>query len=372
MTIGRRRDVLQAMQNDKDITLTPAQEQNSEEFLSRITSFIKNSKMSECSGQKFFRQKGAKDDTTGEELFHILNHLMTAEDSDERRSQFNMNDYTRYFMTADGRLVNDMIRVNSHDHNGHTWTYIAFEFLHSPDLAKLATKMYPTGLVQLEMDFFLGICKGDQFQCGHCGNSDRNLKYWPMCFIIAKSENHTAAGSLLKRTLGLYQEAGGDGKSVMVDGGKALDKATRLENEARAASSSVEHVNEASSSVEQVNAGMKRVVQSHIMAESHVMAAFDGQEASDEGDDRGRENVERKVTSLLESHQLQLERCFSHITRNAGSRGGGWRGGKGSLERALITCKCPKGIRKKVRLICSYYDICILINLICSYYDILS
>ena len=359
MDIGKRRDVMQAMEMDKSIILTQAQEQNSEEFLARITSFIKHKKKSNCSGQKFFREVGSKDDTTGEELYHILNHLMTAEDSDERRSQFNMNDYTRYFMTADGRLVNDMIRVHSHDHDGHTWTYIAFEFLHSPDLAKLATKMYPTGLVQLEM-VFLGICKGDQFQCGHCGNSDRNLKYWPMCFIIAKSENHTAAGSLLKRTLGLYQEAGGDGKSVMVDGGKALDKATRLENEARAASSSVEHVNEASSSVEQVNAGMKRVVQSHIMAASNVMAAFDGQEASDEGDDRGRENVERKVTSLLESHQLKLERCFSHITRNAGSRGGGWRGGKGSLERALITCKCPKGIRKKVRLLCSYYDICIL------------
>jgi len=237
MDIGKRRDVMQAMEMDKSIILTQAQEQNSEEFLARITSFIKHKKKSNCSGQKFFREVGSKDDTTGEELYHILNHLMTAEDSDERRSQFNMNDYTRYFMTADGRLVNDMIRVHSHDHDKHTWTYIAFEFLHSPDLAKLATKMYPTGLVQLEMDFFLGICKGDQFQCGHCGNSDRNLKYWPICFIIAKSENHTAAGSLLKRTLGLYQEAGGDGKSVMVDGGKALDKATRLENEARAASS---------------------------------------------------------------------------------------------------------------------------------------
>jgi len=108
MTIGRRRDVLQAMQSNKDITLTQAQEDNPEEFLKRITSFIEHKKRSNCSGQKFFREVGSNDDTTGEELYHILNHLMTAEDSDERRGQFNMNDYTRYFMTADGRLVNDM------------------------------------------------------------------------------------------------------------------------------------------------------------------------------------------------------------------------------------------------------------------------
>ena len=149
MSIGARRNVMQAMMRDKNITKTRAQEQNSEEFLARITSFIKNSKKSECSGQKFFRQVGAKDNTTGEDLYHILNHLMSSKDSEERRRQFNMDDYTRYFMSVDGELVNEMIRVHSHDHDKNTWTYIVFEFLHSPDVAELAN-IYPAIEIKLK------------------------------------------------------------------------------------------------------------------------------------------------------------------------------------------------------------------------------
>lgn len=80
------------------------------------------------------------------------------------------------------------------------------------------------------MDFFLGVCPGNQWQVGHFGISDRNHKYYVLCFIIAKSENHEAAGKLVDRACELASI-----DKVLVDGGKALSKAIGMKDQSNIA-----------------------------------------------------------------------------------------------------------------------------------------
>ena len=80
-----------------------------------------------------------------------------------------------------------------------------------------------------------------------------------------------------------------------------------------------------------------------------IIEAFIGQDNTDNGDVQGRKNLEQRLTKLLHSHKLDLMRCLAHIVRNAGTRGGGWRGGKGSLCRALLNGGCSKKKMQQVR-----------------------
>ena len=59
------------------------------------------------------------------------------------------------------------------------------------------------------------------------GISDRNHKYFLLCFIIAKSENHKAAGKLIDRGCELVEM-----DRILVDGGEALDKAIGIKDSA--------------------------------------------------------------------------------------------------------------------------------------------
>ena len=79
-----------------------------------------------------------------------------------------------------------------------------------------------------------------------------------------------------------------------------------------------------------------------------VMEGFIGQANNAAGDLVGRANLENRVKSLLDFRRLLKERCHTHITRGAGSRGGGFRGGKGSLCRALLNSGCSQKMMKKV------------------------
>lgn len=261
----------------------------------------------------------------------------------------------------------------------------------------------------------MSVCDGNEWQVGHIGLSDKYHKYWILCLIIAKSENHTAAGLLLKRATQLLRDAGGDGRCVLVDGGKALDKAVRKENEKRVdqvkhtcvgsgpvitisaqepereevanldgelvqselqeEEGSPETVNvdgelvqselqEEEGSPDTVNIGGELVqavdsAQEYVFSEAEdaifekTVEAFAGQQASDTGDMLGRMDLEERLKILLESVKLGLERCLAHMTRNAGSRGGGWIGGKGSLCRDLLNCGCSK---KDMQKVSSYID----------------
>ena len=218
----------------------------------------------------------------------------------------------------------------------------------------------------------MSVCFGNEWQVGHIGFSDRNHKYWILCLIIAKSENHTAAGELLNRATTLLRSVNADAKYVLVDGGKALDKAIGIANESRQKNvlTSVAECtsdefdtflhSEAHTAVNppKVEGSADDYVISYTLDNmmEEIVEAFAGQGDSDAGDQLGRSNLEERIRGLLHSFRLGKERCHAHITRNAGSRGGGWRGGKGSLCRALLSSGCSKKNMQKVSAINSKHE----------------
>ncbi len=142
---------------------------------------------------------------------------------------------------------------------------------------------------QLAIDFYMSVCTRNQWQVGHIGVSYRKHQYWILCVIIAKSENHSAALLLLKRAIELLREFGGDASKVLVDGGKALAKAIRLENEDRSNSllSAQDHIDDLSS-------------QNHI-----------------EDDDENHADAYYPALSRFSSEaKVVLERCHTHLARN--------------------------------------------------------
>ena len=291
----------------------------------------------------------------------MLIHLNSTEGSQDRNRKFTLNDKGgRFMLSREGKLVNRLIRVHEHDHDGTLWSYITFEFLHAPELARLAVKMWDDKKVMLEMDFFMSVCDGNEWQVGHIGFSDRNHKYWMLCVIIAKSENSCSAKILLNRAIGLLREAGGDGRCVLVDGAKALDKAIGMENEERLGNvlddlrtggdMLVAGLQEDSEPTTSSGIAMrdKEIEEIDVICDE-IVDAFFGQDNTDVGDLLGRSNLENRLTHLLKNFQLDLMRCLAHLIRNAGKRGGGWRGGKGSLCRALLSSGCPKKVMQKVR-----------------------
>ena len=106
--------------------------------------------------------------------------------------------------TDDFETMWNQLRVVDHDYdgNGSTFTYI---LLHYNDVKKRAAKaveMYGDKGVQLEMDFFLGVCPGNEWQIGHIGTSDKDHKYWILGLVVVRSENSDAAGILLHHASG--------------------------------------------------------------------------------------------------------------------------------------------------------------------------
>ena len=110
-------------------------------------------------------------------------------------------------------------------------------------------------------------------------------KMWCMQPLCRCHHYHQAASILLKHTLSLLQKAGGAGNRVLVDGGTALAKAVKNENELR---------------------------------------------------------------QLLEDFVLVLRRCLAHCLRRPLSRGGGYQGGKGSVHNALIKNNVPRKVVGKI------------------------
>lgn len=331
-----QRAMVAAMIKLDDIRTTPEQEDDSETFVAKVGEFIRNN-------PKYFKHHKINDSLSSNELYQILNHLKSDKDSAERNRKFKLEGIGRYFLSSDGTQVNNCIKVLDHDHNGTTWSFIQFEYLHASELARLAVQMYPNKKMQLEIDYFVSVCKGNEWVVGHLGLSDRGHKYYPMTMIICKSENHTSAGRLLTRATDLLKEHGGDARSVLVDGGKALAKAIGKENELRQAQ-------DTTASEEMTN------------TEEHMIGTAEGEEIDQVCDEimvtliegsTDEETLEARLSRVLNSHKLKKERCVAHITRKAGSRGGGWRGGKGSLCRALLNGGCSKQKMQKVSF--AYY-----------------
>ena len=362
LSLKEKRDLVIEMVASNDIRTTAAQDDDQERFLARVNEFINNQKRSK-SDHSHFDKKQVADATTSEELQRILQFLSTSE------MLINRPDIG-YLASNEFKLIEKFLTVHQHDHDGKDWTYILFEHKHAPKLCELGVKMYPDRTIQLEKDFFLGICDADEWQVGHLGYTDRDHKYWLLCLIVAKSENHTAAGRLLARATKLLHDAGGDGKYVLVDGGKALDKAIGKENESRM-KKLIEGVASRSTNPAAISAEPSDAVASSERSPSNVsegdadyvfsetldntfdrtveaiMEVGDEMGVGDEAEKR-KERMEERLKVLLEGFKLGKQRCLAHITRNSESRGGGWRGGKGSLCRALLNNGCTKKDMKKV------------------------
>lgn len=400
---GELREVCLEIIDSEEIRTSPEQEDDCERFLAAATNYVNYSTRSK-SEHTHFQSKKVQDKTTSLELRQILDHLMSEEGSDERQRVFTSDETnaTPYLSSLAFKQTNKFIRVNKHDHNGRTWTYITFEYIFAQKLAQAATEMYPDKRIQLEMDFFMSVCAGNEWQVGHIGFTDRNHKYWILALIISKSENHTAAGLLIERAVEMLRNCGGDGLYALVDGGKALEKAIGVENSNREAKAKLAEgmanaldVAEAEGMVnaldvaeeEKINHEAAAVAVEGVMQAENVAAvgvmqpesdyvfsedddilleaaidvieeeAFAGLEtasgdkveaAVDVNDPQRRKALEERLKDLLESYKLGKIRCLAHITRNTG-RGGGWRGPKGSLCRALLNNGVPKKEMQKVR-----------------------
>ena len=257
------------------------QVEDPEAFASRIKGYVGRRK---TKGDPFFVSQWGKQSMTSGQCKNILDALKTP--ISERAETPNLDGIS--FLQSDAfKTIWKKIVVVDHNYDGDggTFDYILLQYGDAKLRADKAVDMYLDSKVQLEMDFFLGVCPGDHWQVGHCGFSDLNHRYWILGMVIARSENQHAAGIVLGHSLLLLAQSGGNGNRVLVDGGKALSKAVKNENAFR---------------------------------------------------------------QLIEQVKLELKRCLAHCLRRPFSRGGGYRGGKGSVHKALLDNNVPKDIVGKM------------------------
>lgn len=269
------RSVVSVMVQSPECQLTKEQLSNPDELAERIRKLVSNGK---TRGDVHFTNLVSKPDLTGDQCEEILNALKTSVDD---RPEVPPISQLPFLSIDDFQKLWDRIEVVSHDYTaeGNNFTNILFKYNNADALAASAAKMFTDGGVKLEMDFLVGVSKGDEWQFGHIGFSDLKHKYWILGMIISRSENNKAAGKLLRLALNLLQNNGGKGNRVLVDGGRALCKAIKNENEVR---------------------------------------------------------------MLVEEVELELQKCLAHALRGDGQRGGGFRGAQGSVHRALAEKKVSK------------------------------
>ena len=191
------------------------------------------------------------------------------------------------------------IYVVSHDYDPTTgqFTKVLFCLTDVGECAAAAGSTFPNRHVQLETDYF-GV--GGPWQVGHVGVSDYNHRYWPLAFQIAKSENKEAVHDLLKFASYMVEHSYEEGEEqpqvthVLADGGEAINRAIDMLSEERLSG---------------------------------------------------------------EEYQLFLRRCFAHVIRMGGTRGGGHRGGKGSLPRYLLEQGVPPKVMTKMMSDVCYHHV---------------
>jgi len=179
------------------------------------------------------------------------------------------------------KKINEQLHIIDHNYGDNETG--KFHIVASPndamEIAKEAANANPGGHVQLEMDFY-HLRNGAKYQVGHIGVSDYGHHFWLLALIICESENEKSALRLLKAAVDIIEAAEGSVEFVLVDGGTALKAAIDTLNVSRR---------------------------------------------------------EQEISKLL------LRACFIHKMRLPGSRGGGYRGGKGSIPRGLL----EKGVSNK-------------------------
>ena len=275
------KSVAEAMKTSSECSLSKEQEDNIDDLSDRIKWYVKRQK---GKGDPFFTNGWGKTPMSGNDVKACLDALKTPPSQRDGDPPLGNIPFTHSaaFKDAWEKMV---VVDHDYDGDGSNFSYILLKYDDADDRAKEAVSMFLDGGCQLDMDFFVGVCPNDEWQVGHIGFSDLNHRYWILAVVISRSENHEAAGIILKSALSLLEEAGGKGNRILVDGGTALAKAIMSENEWR---------------------------------------------------------------RLVEDVELELRRCLAHCLRRPFSRGGGYRGGKGSIHKALLDSKVPREIIAKI------------------------
>lgn len=280
---GSWKAIAEAMKASPKCSLTQAQENDIDGLAQRIKWYVARQR---AKGDRFFVSQWGKQVMTGNQCKDILDALMTHPSERGETPPPHLRDIPFTHSSVFQDVWQKMVVVD-HDYHGSgsTFTYILLEYVDADARAQRAVEMFLDNCCQIEMDFFLGLHPNNRWQVGQAGYSDLNHRYWITGVVIVLSENHQAASILLKHTLSLLQKAGGAGNRVLVDGGTALAKAVKNENELR---------------------------------------------------------------QLLEDFVLVLRRCLAHCLRRPLSRGGGYQGGKGSVHNALIKNNVPRKVVGKI------------------------
>ena len=383
----RQQDIADYILDPRNHIRTSAdQVKDPDKLLGAIEKFIENSKKA---GNYFLNHDWGNEDMSGGHVKEVFDLLM----QDDRSSDISISsDNTNsYLLSREFKELWKYIKVTEHDHDGSTWSTVAFEYLDVRELVNMAVTMFTDKKVQLEMDFFMGVCTEDEWQVGQIGFSDMDHRYWILCMVLSKSENHVSAGVLLKRATGVLNEAGGDGNYVLVDGGSALNKAINEENELRktkalddidaviaeeqhgATEEEAQHdvaavgMNNSAADVDTAaavaqdlsNVGGSEPINEQLVLDD-IQYFLTGDEAGDDivqPEDvfgemldiaEGESSLKDMFDAVLSTYKLGRRRCHAHILRMPGSRKGGWRGGNGSLPRQLISDGVPHKIMKKV------------------------
>ena len=210
-TISQQKDAVSTMTfmaRMNQMRCTPEQLYTPEKFLSAVKNWVGNRKKQ---GDYFFSNQWGKCSMSAHQLKELLDLLKTS--PDDRTSPPDVSTYPNnpHLLTPEFReTVWPYMIVQSHDHDGSTWTRITFECADWKVLVRAAVQMNPDGTVQLEIDFFRGCCEGDEWQVGQIGFSDLNHRYHFLVMDISKSENNQSAGRLLERALEMLNEMEGD------------------------------------------------------------------------------------------------------------------------------------------------------------------
>lgn len=164
------------------------------------------------------------------------------------------------------------------------FTHVTFAPADVAERCANAAAMYPNGKVQLEMDFFYPREEGP-IQVGHAGISDCHHKYWPLVYSVTPSEDKDSCVRVLNNAINLVEDNGGLVSTLLSDGGGAI-----------------------LSAIDQINS-------------------------------------ERQLAG---KPIIKKRRCFAHNIRMPHTKGGGKRGGQGSLCRYLLDHGCPPDVMAKI------------------------
>ena len=282
---------IKSMIDNPNVPCSDSQCKNLDAFKTSVVDFHRNN------GQ-FFHGSPKKKSMTALVILEILELLKEDPSTrDLEQPPIGKSGDMYYTTSAWKTLVWKHIHVWEHDYDSKSgkFTKILFAPADAELRARGAGITFVKRHVQLETDYFKIHGDESDWQVGHVGVSDYEHKYWPLAFQVAKSENKDAVVQLLENGICLVENA-----CYIHD-----QLATGIEN--------------------------ARVTK--IMADGGVAIASGISSLNDR---------------RQEGFDIDERRCFAHVIRMGFTRGGGIRGGKGSLARYLLDNRVPPKVMAKM------------------------